>query len=240
MYHSFDKKIIPDFSDTSVESLYDNGYVFTREAVGSLDQIRSVRIDVSQFELSSENKRILSKTENIHFVSVCPLPLKLPGAQRASGSSGDHESQSGSNDLASRSYSWEIGKLAKDFYESRNATFSANKIKELMTSTLNNFNTLFSYTEKDSVTPLGYAIGLHTANIVHYSYPFYDIEHNPKDTGLAMMIYAILYAKKEGKKYIYLGSLSRYKLQFKGLEWFDGKDWKSSIDDAKNLLKANE
>ena len=60
------------------------------------------------------------------------------------------------------------------------------------------------------------------------------------NVGLGMMLRAILYAKEHGKKYIYLGSATRptdvYKLQFSGLEWFDGERWKNDLLTLKNLL----
>ena len=66
--------------------------------------------------------------------------------------------------------------------------------------------------------------------------------HAPKDMGLAMMISAIQYAKDSGMKYIYLGSLQRpadtYKLQFEGLEWFDGKVWQTDIEEVKKILTS--
>ena len=48
-------------------------------------------------------------------------------------------------------------------------------------------------------------------------------------------------AKEKGLKYIYLGSLQRptdsYKLQFKGMEWFDGEKWQVDISPLKEILK---
>lgn len=208
MYHSFDKK---DIGDQSPEEAYASGYVFTREHKGSLNQTRSVRITLSDFELSSENRRILKKTEGLT-MQTQSLPLS--------------------------GYEWSVGKLAKDFYDTKAGpnTFSANKVKELLT-TDHNFNTLLTYTEADAATPIGYAICFESDTILHYSYPFYDLEHAPKDTGMGMMLRSIEYAKENDKEYIYLGSLTRpgdtYKLQFKGLEWFDGEKWSSDIEKAK-------
>lgn len=242
MYLHWQEKIITDLSDSKVESLYNDGYVFTRIGKGVMHQTRSVRIDLSKFELSSENRRILKKVETLslekHSIPYSP-------------------------------YSWEIGKMAKDFYESRDADFSANKIKELLTdSSKSNFNTLLSFSAP-STLPLtgavhlshsmnaqdlaklqvfashpkrfssGYAICYESPNIFHYSYPFYDLSL-PKDTGLGMMLKAILWAQESGKKYFYLGSLQRpsdtYKLQFAGLEWFDGKEWQTDLQKAKEIL----
>ena len=114
---------------------------------------------------------------------------------------------------------------------------SAQKIKEMLTdSDKSNFNTVLKYTE---TSPIGFSICYTNKDILHYSYPFYDL-NAPKDTGLGMMTLAIQYAKEHGLKYIYLGSLQRptdtYKLQFSGIEWFDGTSWNTNIEEVKKLL----
>lgn len=210
-YLHWDEKTISDFSDENIENLYNQGYVFTRLEKGLIQQTRSVRIDLSKFEMSSENRRILRKTENID-LNVRSLPLS--------------------------DYHWNIGKLAKDFYNTKfgEGTFSANKIKELLTDDRkSNFNTLFDFSS------LGYCICYQTNNIIHYSYPFYDLEASAKDMGMGMMTRAVLYAKEQGKKYLYLGSAQRpndtYKFQFDGIEWFDGESWKTDFEELKNILQ---
>jgi len=189
MYLKWDEKTITDFSDQNINTLYEQGYVFTRVGPGVINQTRSVRVDLKKFALSSENRRILKKTEEIK-MHPAPLPLS--------------------------DYDWMVGKMGKDFYEKKFAekTFSANKIKELLTDEKrSNFNLLLNY------SGLGYAICRETDKILHYSYPFYNLAKSPKDTGLGMMIRAIKWAKEQEKKYIYLGSAVRptdtYKLQLR-------------------------
>lgn len=212
-YLNWDTKIITDFSSDNIEALYDNGYVFTRVDRGVMNRTRSCRIDLSRFSPSSENRRIANKVRDIKLVSS-PIPYTH--------------------------YRWDIGKLAMNFYEKRDADFSANKIKELLTDgAKSNFNTLliFSSSEKQ----LGYVICLDTKNITHYSYPFYLEDATNPSLGLGMMIIAIERAISLGKKYIYLGSLQRpsdtYKLQFAGLEWFDGTTWQTDTTPLKSILK---
>ncbi len=237
MYLKWNEKTTTNFSDDNINSLYNEGYLFTREHLGSMYQTRSLRIDLNKFKLSSENKRILKKTENLTFTSY-ELPVT--------------------------SYNWQIGKIAKDFYETKfgKGVFSANKIKELLT-TEHNFNKLFKYVilnevknpelERDPSTPpptggsaqddliIGYAICHETNEILHYSYPFYSLTVGLSNLGMGMMLRAILYAKENNKKYIYLGSAQRptdtYKLQFTGLEWFDGEKWSDSLNELKEILK---
>jgi len=230
-YLSFNRQVISEFSDVTIETMYQRGYVFTRVNQGIMDQTRSVRINLADFELSSENRRILRKMSELK-IKRRELPLD--------------------------DYHWSLGKMAKDFYDAKfgDNTFSANKAKELLSSKKSNFNYLYSYAEiaepircgihgmidtipKNTKT-LGYAIVRETDQLVHYSYPFYDLEHAPKSMGMGMMLLAILNAKVGGKAFIYLGSAQRqsdtYKLQFKGLEWFDGKGWSRDLILLKKIL----
>jgi len=233
-YLNWDEKIIIDFSEENIAAMYADGYVFTRIGKGVMQQTRSLRINLENFFPTSENRRILRKTEGISLESVT-IPYK--------------------------SYSFEIGKMAKDFYDNKFGvgTMSVQKIKEMMTSPdKSNFNCVFRYSAKpsedvsrlsavgqrqsgDIFIRLGYAICYASNSIIHYSYPFYDLDSAPKDMGLGMMIRAIQHAKGLDIKYVYLGSLQRpsdvYKLQFESMEWFDGKEWKNDLEEAKKILK---
>jgi arginyl-tRNA--protein-N-Asp/Glu arginylyltransferase len=104
-----------------------------------------------------------------------------------------------------------------------------------------NFNRLFTFTDMRSNEPVGYAIAFKSDHILHYSYPFYIEDPRESSRGLGMMTMAIEWAKSLGKRYIYLGSLSRpsdtYKLQFKGGEWFDGAAWQTDTEPLKEILK---
>ena len=105
-----------------------------------------------------------------------------------------------------------------------------------------NFNCLFTYPKKGDAKPIGYAICYTSDLIHHYSYPFYDLATSPKDMGLGMMIRAIQFSKGLDHRYFYLGSLQRpsdtYKLQFEGLEWFDGSAWQTDLEKAKKALET--
>ncbi|NDF16158.1 hypothetical protein EB061_12705 [bacterium] len=233
-YLHWDQITITDFSDKAVADLYDRGYVFTRLGRGIMQQTRSVRIDLSEWKPTSENRRIMKKVGGVTLTTV-KLPLALTPADSPA------------------SYHWSLGKLAKDFYEKKfgPGIFSAQKVKEMLTDAkTSNFNALLSYKAADKNA--GYAICYQSSetatsknSLLHYSYPFYDLTavddgSMTKDIGLGMMLLAIASAKDLGLEYIYLGSLQRptdtYKLQFKGLEWFDGTAWRTDIDKAKEVI----
>lgn len=213
MYLKWDELKIDNFSEEKINDLYNKGYVFTRIGKGIMNQTRSVRINLKNFDFNSENKRILRKTEEIQ-ISHSPIPYL--------------------------DYDWKIAKLGKEFYEKKfkKNIFSANKIKEILTSENNNFNKLFIY-KKDGKN-IAFAICFETKEIIHYSYPFYNLDETNKNIGMAMMTKAIEYALQNNKKYIYLGSAQRpgdiYKFQFKNMEYFDSKKWCHDFENLKQLL----
>jgi arginyl-tRNA--protein-N-Asp/Glu arginylyltransferase len=228
-YLHWDEKTITDFSERNIADMYSHGYVFTRIGKGVMHQTRSVRVDLAKFELTSENRRILKKVggdENTNKLALQSTVMPVSG------------------------YDWPIGKLAKDFYEKKFGAgiMSAAKVKEMLTdSAKSNFNSLLTYNinaQNQSKSPIGYAICYMNNSLLHYSYPFYDLKSASKDMGLGMMTTAITFAKEEGLKYVYLGSLQRpgdtYKLQFEGLEWFDGKAWQTDIEVVKKILATTQ
>lgn len=219
-YLSWNEKNVTDFSEKNISDLYSLGYVFTRKGRGVMQQTRSVRIDLSKFEPSSENRRVLRKA-NLGLIPI-ELPLNV--------------------------YDFTIGKTAKDFYDTKfgPGIMSAQKIKEMLTDAhKSNFNLLLRFCDMNSGDVIGHAICHMNKDIMHYSYPFYDLKAS-KDTGLGMMTLAVEYAQEKGAKYIYLGSMQRpsdtYKLQFEGIEWFDGGSdgsgiWSTDLEKVKEVLK---
>jgi len=215
-YLNWDTKIVTEFSAQHLEEMYASGYVFTRVDRGVMNKTRSFRINLGVYTSSSENRRILRKSEHLA-LSVEPIPYA--------------------------EYSWRIGKLVKDFYEKfGDNVFSANKAKEILTEPgKTNFNKLLVFTDTRTDKAVGYAIIAETTNIIHYSFPFYIEDPLEPSRGLGMMTKTIEWAKEHGKQYIYLGSLQRptdtYKLQFLGGEWFDGETWQVDTATLKEILK---
>ena len=106
-YLIWQEKNITDFSDAAVNALYHEGFLFTRKGKGVAIQTRSLRIDLSRFEPSSENRRVLRKVEAVT-LHIHPLPYQ--------------------------NYHWSLGKLGKDFYEHKfgPGVFSAQKNKRIV------------------------------------------------------------------------------------------------------------
>jgi arginyl-tRNA--protein-N-Asp/Glu arginylyltransferase len=216
-YLIWNKKTITDFSIKAVTDLYSRGYVFTREHKGAMYQTRVIRINLVNFSPNSENRRVLKKVEDLE-LNIESIPPE--------------------------NYTWHVHKLGKEFYQQKfgSGQFSATKIRELVTDKeKSNFNKLYSYTSGNET--VGYCICYENSNLLHYAYPFYNSQKFSNNYGMGMMLLAILNSQTRKDKYIYLGSASRpedkYKLQFSGLEWFDGKTWTDDIDGLKGLLSES-
>ena len=143
--------------------------------------------------------------------------------------------------LPHQAYDWHIHKLGSDFYTRKfgEKTFSANKIKELLTDEgKSNFNYLMKFSVDN--TAVGYAICFMNKNILHYAYPFYDLDSAIPNLGIGMMTRVLAWAKENGKKYVYLGSAkdsaALYKTQFVGFEWWDGEVWSDNIENLKKTI----
>jgi arginine-tRNA-protein transferase len=226
--------VIKEDSD-ELDKLYEMGLLPSRARLNLFYLARSLRIDLSKFEPTSENRRIQRKTEYLKMSII---------------------------NLQQFKYDYTIGKLAKDFYDERfgKGTMSANRIKWLFTSGACSHVLVFKDSSKDKV--IGYCIVNSTRNIMHYAYPFYETEYFEKNAGMGMMLQALMWAKgstgavepamgavepakgaepTSELKYVYLGTCytqaSLYKIQFKGVEYFNGFEWGNNVDKLKELVK---
>jgi arginyl-tRNA--protein-N-Asp/Glu arginylyltransferase len=198
----------------SIEDIYENGFLQSRIDSRLFYLSRGIRIDVSQFELSSENRRINRKTEY--------LTYELSTIDKFE-------------------YDYPIGKMAIDFYKERfgEKTISAQKWKWIFTSGV--FTHVIIFKDNRTNEVIGYCPIIMTKSILHYAYPFYKTNYLSENLGIGMMQSAILHSKETGIRYAYLGTCythnSLYKTQFKGAQWFTGEVWSDDIQGLKLTIK---
>lgn len=196
----------------SIDEIYEKGFLATRIEKDYYYLARNLRVNLENFSLTSENRRVLKKVEEI-----------------------DIENK----DLKTFQFDYNISKLATDFFKAKfgKNIITTQKLKWLFSGEF--FTNVLFYTKKNEV--IGYCIVMETKNLLHYAYPFYQPKLIKTNIGMSMMIKAIEYAKEKNKKYVYLGTVytkdSLYKLQFKGMQWFDGENWDTDIDKLKDLIK---
>ena len=199
----------------SLDEFYNKGFLVTRFGKDIFVLARSLRINLVEFELTSENRRIKRKTEFI---------------------------TSEYKEINSDTLNNEISSLAYDFYKdkSQGSGFSKKGIENIFSKGI--VNTIFEF--KDDNRIFGYALCLKGEKFLHYAYPFYSLDYKLKNAGIGIMQNAIEFAKENKFKYLYLGTIytksSLYKLQFRGLEYFDGIKWNSNLDDLKNLVNNDD
>lgn len=213
-------------SDNDISGIYNNGYLpYTGNT--SLDYplfylARSLRVDLSKFVDSSENRRVnrkLNGTEpyivrhdlknfdikNKNFINFCMSYAN----ERFSG-----------NAMTPQRFEYILNSgIATDIFEFKNP-------------------------ENDMLT--GYVLAIVNDEIFHYWFSFYDtgyLESFP--LGKWMMWRMIKWSQERKLKYIYLGTVygtkALYKIRdFKGLEYFDGNIWSPDIKFLKTLCKSDE
>ncbi|MDD3648031.1 MAG: hypothetical protein PHS44_06065 [Candidatus Dojkabacteria bacterium] len=199
----------------SLDNIYQWGFLPSRVEKNLFYLARSTRIDLREYSPSSENRRILRKTEYLGIEIV---------------------------DLKNFDYDYKIGKMGRDFYAKRGeGKFSAYKIKWLFTSGTCSHIIVFRDLNQKGNNVAGYCLINKTNELLHYSYPFYDLKYLNQNAGIGMMTRSIIEAQKLGLKYCYLGTSytesSLYKTQFRGFEFFDGEGWNDNIEELKKLVE---
>ncbi len=197
--------------------IYSMGFLPSRTRKTLFYLGRSLRIDLDKFSMSSENRRIKRKTTYI---------------------------KEEIRKLDDFNYSYKIGKMGVDFYKERfgRKILSAYRIKWLFTKS-NCTDVIIYYDKNDKDKVIGYCVIYLTDKILHYAYPFYDLDYLNKNLGIGMMLRSIRWSKENNLKYLYLGTCytesSLYKTQFSGIEFFNGFKWDSDIDNLKERIRGS-
>lgn len=204
--------LLREENDT-VEKIYDNGFLPMRNKKDVYYLSRSVRVDLSKFELTSENRRILHKTGN--FESDL-LPL------------------------SEFDYSPIVQKMCKDYSEAKfgKGIFSSQGIKNIFTNTI--YNYIFVFKEIETQENVGFAVCFAGNELIQYAHAFYAKQYMKENLGARMMLEAVNWAKKSNKRFIYLGTCyeqnALYKTEFKGVEFFNGFRWSDDLVELKELV----
>lgn len=200
----------------NVEKIYENGFLPIRSIQSVYFLSRSVRVDLNKFEPSSENRRILKKTENF---SSKVIPLAQfdygPSVQKMCSNYADE-------------------KFGKD-------VLPTSTIRAIFKNGV--YNSIIVFTENSSGVEVGYAVCHITKNLIQYAFSFYDLTYLKDNLGARMMLEAVSLGKVQDKSYIYLGSCysreSLYKTEYKGVEFFNGYSWSSNLLELKYILERS-
>lgn len=179
---------------------------------------RSLRVDLSKFKETSENRRVLKK-----------IAVQNPEYKVISAGEFDLDNQ-------------EFQDFCLDFAQKR---FSEPLSKERLQYILKTKSISHVFEFSLQGKKAGYVIAVIEQDILHYWFAFYDLENPEFSLGKYMMFSVINWSLKNGLHHVYLGTVygdkSLYKVRdFKGLEFFDGNKWRTDMKLLKNKCKTDK
>ncbi len=197
--------------------LFDAGFLPSSRQLDRFYLCRQVRVDLSRFTPSSENRRILRKGEGIR-VELVPRARFDYTAQRRAFCKGYADI-----------------KFGKD-------TMGFERLDNLFASPL--ITHLLVYTDTATGGEVGLAMVYCEARaLAFYYYAYYDLNYFQRNLGMFMMTSAVNLFAERGIRHLYLGSCysknALYKTQFAGAEFFNGFRWGSDLKELKHLLERD-
>ena len=182
---------------------------------------RSLRVNLSQFSDTSENKRVNKKFEDLS-PEIQRIPLT-------------------SFDINDKNFI--------DFcltYAKKKFSNNAMNEKRFLYILKNGLATdIFEFKDSSNGALLGFVLAVLNSNTFHYWFSFFNTDYKTNiPLGKWMMWKMIKWSKDKSMDYIYLGTAygtkSLYKIRdFKGIEFFDGNIWNNDIKQLKSLCKSD-
>ncbi len=207
----------PDPGETPCD-LFNQGFLPSSRNLDRFYLCRQVRIDLKQFVLSSENRRILRKGQGLQSVLVPRAKFEYTAARR------------------------EFFKTYSDIKFGKDV-MSYERLDLLLNGAITSHVLVFS--ETTSGAEVG-AVTLYVEpnHLAYYYYAFYDLKYYSRNLGMFMMTSAVAHFAERGFRYLYLGSCylenALYKTQFAGAEFFNGVRWSADLKELKYLIRRGK
>jgi len=182
-----------------IDENYQNGLLPQRNDKNLFYFQTSSRSNLSNFNLSSENRRILRKTEDFTFEKI---PLK---------------------DFV---YDLKIQKEIYSWIKSLGWDYPISSVKNVFKNHI--FNYLYIWKDSQNNT-VAYSICYFSKNISHIAYVFYNPELAHGNLPIRLVLQVVIDSQILGLKYCYLGRFSEdsgfYKRNMPGFEYFESQQW---------------
>jgi len=192
-------------NDLSIEDNYKQGLLPQRNSKLFFykDDNYSCRSNLDSFKLSSENKRILNKSNQFTF-------KKIP--------------------LSEFNYDLDTQKKISSWVKKLNWDFPTSSIKTLFTNHI--FNYLYIWQDqKDQI--VAYSICYFDEKFSHIAYVFYNPTYAHQDLPIRLALQVVIDSANLNLKYCYLGrfnpdtKLGYYKRNFPGFQYYLDNQWTS-------------
>lgn len=183
----------------SIEENYKNGLLPQRNDKSSFYFQSSSRSNLEKFNLSSENRRILRKTEDFTFEKII---------------------------LKDFDYNFKIQKEIISWIKTLAWDFPASSVKNVFKNHI--FNYLYVWKDNQNKI-IAYSLCYFSEEISHIAYVFYNPVFANSNLPIRLVLQVIINSQELGLKYCYLGRFSLdsgyYKRNMPGFEYFKDNNW---------------
>jgi arginyl-tRNA--protein-N-Asp/Glu arginylyltransferase len=197
--------------------LYAAGFLPAARSLDRFYLCRQIRVDLTRFQPSSENRRVLRKGEGLRMDLVPRADFGYSAERRT----------------FCKTYAdakWGPDKMS---FERLDGVFASPVITHLLV-----------FTDLASGREVGLAtLYCEPPVLAHYYYGFYDLHHLGPNLGMCMMTLAVKRFAEDGFGHLYLGTCysknALYKTQFSGAQFFNGFRWSEDLKELKFLLERD-
>lgn len=193
---------MPQFNlknNLTIDQNYEDGLLPQRNDKNLFYFQTSCRSNLKDFNLSSENRRILRKTEEFTFEKI---PLK------------------------NFNYDFAIQKQISLWIKKLGWSFPTSSVKNIFKNHIFNYLYIWRDSQKNIVA---YSICYFSKNISHIAYVFYNPEFARTNLPIRLVLQTIIDSHELRLDFCYLGRFSQdtgfYKRNMPGFEYFDNNNW---------------
>jgi len=203
----------PEPGETPAD-LFDAGFLPSTRELNRFYLARHIRVRLSEFIPSSENRRVLRKCTHLRMRLLPQREFQLT-AERL--------------------------EFCRAYAQSRfgEGIMSAERLESLFTAPVATHIMLFD--DPQTGAEAGYVVlYIQPPRIAFYYYSFYDLALFERNLGLYIMTSVVKAFSEQGLHSLYLGTCyserALYKTQFRGAEFFNGFHWSRDIRELKYLV----
>lgn len=186
-------------NQNDIDTNYQNGLLPQRNNKDLFYSQSSCRSSLQNFNLSSENRRILNKTQDFTFEKV---------------------------KLSEFDYNFSVQKEISNWVKTLTWDFPTSSIKNVFKNHI--FNYLYVWKDQQNKT-IAYSICYFSPQISHIAYVFYHPDLAHSNLPIRLVLQTIIDSQEMGLQYCYLGRFSPdsgyYKRNMPGFEYFKDNSW---------------
>ncbi len=208
----------------NIETIYEQGFLpYTGEHKSEVPNLyymaRSARVNVNNFALSSENRRINKKFDSYNF-SIKEYPAE--------------------NFLKDKN----MIHFCLEYFNKRHGPNTMNEERFKRILNYSKETKVIEYINNETKKPCAYVLEIQSKNIAHYWFSFYDLSLTYLSFGMWLMINRVVSAQQSNKLYYYLGTVygdkALYKTNIPAMEYWNGSEWVNNINQLKKRARTDE